>query len=238
MEISTLAMLPSISAAVPRTSKSARNVLFFLGEVMTTDGGASLLAMTTDSLTALEFPVLSVARAVITAGPSGQSVVSQRNVQDVVPEARLKGWPQADTSTLDMAAWLDEAIPATVMLAMAKVPGAGDMIATVGGRWLPMLTDSLAVLLPPHPSVTRATITVDPSGQSGESQRNVQDVVPEARLKGWPQADTSILTTVLLVATAVPAIVIVPKIEALGAGKVMAPCGSGLGNTAITAVPI
>ena len=58
-------------------------------------------------------------------------------------------------------------------------------------------------------------------------------VVPEARLKGWPQADT-----LLLAATAVPAIVIVPKIEAFGAGKVIVPCGSGLGNTAITVVPI
>ena len=205
---------------------------------MTTDGGASLLAMTTDSLTALEFPVLSVARAVITAVPSGQSVVSQAKIQDVVPDVSLKGRPQADTSTLDMVAWFDEAIPVTVVVAMAKAPGAGDVIATVGGRWLPMLTDSLTVLLPPNPSVTRATITADPSGQSVVSQRNVQDVVPEARLKGWPQADTSILTTVLLVATAVPAIVIVPKIEALGAGKVIAARGSGLGNTAITAVPI
>src|SRR5690348_16205362 len=156
--------------------------------------------MTTDSLTVLELPALSVARAVITAAPSGQSVVSQAKIQDVAPDARLKGWPQADTSTLDMVAWLDEAMPVTLMLAMAKAPGAGDVIATVGGRWLPMPTDSLAVLLPPNPSVTRATITADPSAQSVVSQTKVQDVVPEARLKGWPQADTSTLATVLLVA--------------------------------------
>src|SRR5947209_2366853 len=101
-----------------------------------------------------------------------------------------------------------------------------------------MTTDSLTVLELAALSVARAVITAAPSGQRVVSQIKVQDVVPEARLKGWPQADTSTLTTVLLVAAAVPAIVMAPKIEAWGAGKVIAPCGSGLGNTAITVIPI
>src|SRR5205085_798277 len=114
-------------------------------EICTDGAVVSAFWTSTETLAAAEFPLVSIARAVIVWVPSASEVVSTPSVQDEVPVA---GWGSPPSTLTDTPARppASAAVPETETRPPTVAPPEGAEIVTTGG-----VVSALGLPLPPPP---------------------------------------------------------------------------------------